>query len=214
MAKQGRLRRFMTENTLTEPGLASLLAERLDDPDIDEEKVMNVIKRGDSRVPKAWEQALELPPGPSRRRADETPPEAGADAPKAKPEVPDELDWRSAKEAIVSIYVTIGQGVAQIRRKPEIAAVFKQGAPVLADDWIRLARVDARVRGVIAKLMIVGPGGQLAMDHLILVGKLVTLEEGKSGGNGAATLPRPEQLVDFADGAGGAVGEPRAASQG
>lgn len=153
------------------------------------DQVAEKIRKG--MLPVAWRDALGFDPD-EYRRGDTEPPEPGDASPKAKvasQPVPDELDWRNAKEAIVAIYVTIGEGVARVRKRPAIAEAFKMGAPILADDWIALAKVDARVRGAINKLMVVGPGGKLAMDHLILVGKIATLEKPD-----ATRLPGPSEF--------------------
>lgn len=205
-----RLQEFQKRNDLSDEGVASLLSERLGE-EFTAEKVKNMKVRGDRRVPKKVVEALDLEPLQDLRVGDE-PPEPGPDNPIQKTTrtpaaVPDELDWRNAREAVIAIYVAAGKGVSMILKKPDVALVFAQGAPVLADDWIALARVDERTRAVLAKLTVVGPGGKLAMDHMILITKLVSISGGADGRVGAS--PTPEQVVAVAadgDGAGGPLG--------
>ena len=208
------LRRFKEENGLSNDGIAALLTERIGE-EVTTERVERQFSKG-GRLPSSWADALGIdrknPPAddpmPDFRVGDDDAPQPGANAKTvkpAKPEPVDELDWYNARSAIEAIYITIGEGVARIRHKPQIAVAFKQGAGILADDWIALAKVDARTRAVIAKLMVVGPGGKLAMDHLVLVGKIVSMEQPDG------VLPGPERIVPLAtphSGAGAGDGAP------
>jgi len=204
----GRLQDFQKAQGLSDEGVADLLSQRLGEP-VDVEQVAKAKARGDKRLPKSYVRALELPEEPTGRAYrtgdGDLSPEPGEKNPivkeKVKAPVPgvDELDWRNAREAVIAIYVSIGKGVSMITKKPHIAQVFAQGAPVLADDWIRLARVDERTRAVLAKLTVAGPGGQLAMDHIILVGKLISLE---GGARGRVIVPDAETLANATAAAG------------
>jgi len=214
----GRLQDFQEAQGLSDAGVAALLTEKIG-KEYTAEQVFRTKARGDKGVSKKWVDALGLPPlQETFRSADgDGSPEPGPSNPivkeKVKAPVPDELDWRNAREAVIAIYVSIGKGVSMITKKPHIAQVFAQGAPVLADDWVRLARVDERTRAVLAKLTVAGPGGQLAMDHIILVGKIISLEGGARGG---ITIPDAATLAGAAGGNGhgadSAVDAARAAS--
>lgn len=230
-----RLTQFQQRTGLSDEGIAALLTQETGRP-VKVERVEGVRKGGDRKLPKSWAAVFSgsngsPPDEPLEGQLDlehdgdlgpigaDDPPAPGPNNPRRRPQVivpVDPLDWRDVRTMITQMYETIGTGVGMIRRNPRVAEAFRVSAPILADDWIALAKVDPRVRAMIEKMMVVGPGGKLAMDHAILVGKVISLS-----GPADAPPPRADAFVDpsgssgnGADGSAGRMDEARTAPPG
>lgn len=217
MPRKSEFSKWQQAQGLSDEGMAALLSEKTG-REVTVETLAEVRNKGGLR---RYHKVLGIDAESQQFRAgdDGAAPEPGESNPREKPFRPepvDELDWRSAEEAITAAYVAIGQGVSMIRKRPEIAEVFKAGAPILARDWVALGKVDPRVRSVITKVTVAGPMGALAMDHLVLIGKLLTLERNVIS---AANIPGADEIAGIyvppsangsGDGAGthGPVGAP------
>lgn len=226
---------YQREHDLTDEGMAAHLSELLGrDVSVDE-----LAERKRGFPTKEYREALNI--GPAYRAADDGHPAVGEKAPKAKAEIeilPD-LDWAQARVAIKELHTVAAKMLSAALKerergiRPTVAEIMvtsrdgsKAPCEILADDWIALAKVDARAHRILSVLSAGGPAGKLVFDYALIIIAVLT----RKAADGTVEVPTareahrfiPEPPAEpqdggagiFAPGAPGAVGDPGAAPPG
>jgi len=208
---------YQLEHGLSDEQLADILNERVkrrrDQKPISAAGVENMRYKKDENVPPKWLEALDIEP-PQREfiresssLRDEVPSPAigegdarGGTGTASLPvllELP--FDGLEAKKRIELVYVGVGRGVASAMHNPQIAVIFSQHAPKLAEKWIAAARQNARIAQVVTYVTAGGAVGDLIIAHITLVLSLLIVS-GKVPIGGIGSLLGPDVVVPHQNG--------------
>jgi hypothetical protein len=197
---------WQAEHDLDDEAMADLMSERLGKA-VSLKTYRTAKYRSNDRIPKSYLRALSIQESDGFTGPDsDAPGLRDDDLPPGSPPAPEpqktggeiiSLDWASTRSALIMIYGSIGVGVSHLLSDPVYAKVLQKAAPMLADDWLALAKVHPATAAFLRKLTLGGPGGKLLADHVTVVYALVIRRT-----DDGYVIPKPKDTPIPADGAG------------
>src|SRR5437879_2187813 len=163
---------YMKEHNLDDEAMAEIISEKLGRK-IGANGVRQIKTRKEAPVP--WVNALEISPKePSGLKRDKkaTIPGRGKTTESSTGDIsPIELPFEinSARVTLEMIYTMAGKGAAMASRSPDVANLWEQSAPTLAEGWLEWAKESRTVANGIAMLTVGGPGGQVILTNASLI---------------------------------------------
>lgn len=182
------LKSYQTSEGLSDDQMAALLTERLG-REISAKGYKIVSSR--KGAPPEWLEALSIVP----QEPVDSRPVSSSDEDKvsATPQVPRPaalalpFEPQSARLTIVMIYTAAGKGAGLALRNDQVAQLWTESAPALADAWIEWARESPTVANYIRALTLGGPAGQVVFVHAnLLISTLIV--------SGRMQMPMPPTM--------------------